>query len=74
MIATTLRDGSVKKFEAGVSPMDVAMSISEGLARNVISASFNDVIIEVSTPLSEDRNLVLYTWRDEKGKKAFWHA
>ncbi len=74
MIAITLPDGSVKKFEAGVSPMDVAMSISEGLARNVISASFNDVTVEVSTPLSEDGNLVLYTWRDEEGKKAFWHS
>ena len=74
MIAITLPDGSVKKFEAGASPMDVAMSISEGLARNVISASFNDVIIEVSSPLSEDGNLVLYTWRDEEGKKAFWHS
>ncbi|MCZ6594241.1 MAG: threonine--tRNA ligase [Bacteroidetes bacterium] len=74
MIAITLPDGSVKKFEAGVSPMDVALSISEGLARNVISASFNDVIVEASTQLTEDGNLVLYTWRDEEGKKAFWHS
>jgi threonyl-tRNA synthetase len=74
MIAITLPDGSVKKFEAGVSPMDVALSISEGLARNVISASFNDVIVETSTPLTKDGNLVLYTWRDEEGKKAFWHS
>lgn len=54
--------------------MEVALRISEGLARNVISASFNDVIVEASTPLTEDGNLVLYTWRDEKGKKAFWHS
>jgi len=54
--------------------MDVALSISEGLARNVISASFNDVIVEASTQLTEDGNLVLYTWRDEEGKKAFWHS
>lgn len=74
MIAITLPDGSVKKFEAGVSPMDVALSISEGLARNVISASFNDVTVETSTPLTEDGSLVLYTWRDEEGKKAFWHS
>ncbi len=74
MIAITLPDGSVKKFEAGVSPMDVALSISEGLARNVISASFNDVIVETSTPLTKDGSLVLYTWRDEEGKKAFWHS
>jgi threonyl-tRNA synthetase len=74
MIAITLPDGSVKKFEAGVSPMDVALSISEGLARNVISASFNDVIVETFTPLTKDGSLVLYTWRDEEGKKAFWHS
>ncbi|NNM22609.1 MAG: threonine--tRNA ligase [Flavobacteriaceae bacterium] len=74
MIAITLPDGNVKKFEAGVSPMDVAMSISEGLARNVISAQFNDETVEVSTPLIEDGSLVLFTWRDDEGKKAFWHS
>jgi len=74
MIAITLPDGSVKEMEAGVSPMDVAMSISEGLARNVISASYNDTIVETSTPLSTDGSLVLYTWRDDKGKQAFWHS
>lgn len=54
--------------------MDVAKSISEGLARNVISAKFNDTIIETSTPLYEDGALVLYTWGDKGGKKAFWHS
>jgi threonyl-tRNA synthetase len=74
MIAITLPDGSVKQFDAGITPMGVAISISEGFARNVISASFNDIIIESSTPLTEDGNLILYTWRDEKGKQAFWHS
>ncbi|MEL6812488.1 MAG: threonine--tRNA ligase [Bacteroidota bacterium] len=74
MIAITLPDGSVKNFEAGVSPMDVAKSISEGLARNVISASFNNETVEASTPLTCDGSLVLYTWRDDEGKKAFWHS
>ena len=74
MIAITLPDGSVKQFEPGATPMDVAISISEGFARNVISASYNDTTIETSTPLNEDGNLVLYTWRDEKGKQAFWHS
>ena len=54
--------------------MDVAMSISEGLARNVISAQFNETTVEAGTPLSEDGKLVLYTWRDEAGKRAFWHS
>ena len=74
MIAITLPDGSVKQFDAGVTPMEVAISISEGFARNVISASFNDTTIESSTPLTEDGNLILYTWRDTKGKQAFWHS
>ncbi|NAS11986.1 threonine--tRNA ligase [Poritiphilus flavus] len=74
MIKITLPDGSVKEFEQGSSPMDVARSISEGLARNVISASFNDTVVETVTPLMEDGNLVLYTWNDAAGKKAFWHS
>lgn len=74
MIAITLPDGSVKNFEAGVTPMDVAKSISEGLARNVISAAFNEHTVEATTPLNEDGNLVLYTWKDQNGKKAFWHS
>lgn len=74
MIAITLPDGSVKHFEAGVTPMDVAKSISEGFARNVISASFNKQTVETSTPLTQDGNLVLYTWKDDQGKKAFWHS
>lgn len=74
MIAITLPDGSVKNYAKGITPMDVAVSISEGLARNVISASFNDVVIETSTHLNEDGTLTLYTWNDEEGKKAFWHS
>lgn len=74
MIAITLPDGSVKNMEAGVSAMDVALTISEGLARNVISASFNGETVEASTPLTTDGSLVLYTWRDDAGKKAFWHS
>jgi threonyl-tRNA synthetase len=74
MIAITLPDGSVKQFNAGITPMGVAISISEGFARNVISASFNDTTIESSTPLIEDGDLILYTWRDKKGKQAFWHS
>jgi len=74
MIAITLPDGSVKQFEPGITPMGVAISISEGFARNVISASFNETTIETATPLTEDGSLVLYTWRDDKGKEAFWHS
>lgn len=74
MIAITLPDGSVKQMETGTTPMDVALSISEGLARNVISASFNSETVEASTPLTTDGSLVLYTWNNDEGKKAFWHS
>jgi len=74
MIEITLPDGNVKQFETGITPMEVAKSISEGFARNVISASFNDETVEVYSQLTKDGNLVLYTWKDDKGKQAFWHS
>ena len=74
MIKITLPDGSVKEFASGATPFDVAKSISEGLARNIISASFNGTTIETTTPLTTDGSLVLYSWNDEEGKKAFWHS
>ncbi|WMI67650.1 threonine--tRNA ligase [Mangrovimonas sp. YM274] len=74
MIDITLPDGTVKSFEEGVTPMDVAKSISEGFARNVISANFNNETIEVSTPITTNGSLILYTWNDKDGKKAFWHS
>ena len=74
MIKITLPDGTIKEFPEGSTPMDVANSISAGLARNVISAKFDDTVIETLTPLNEDGNLILYTWNDKEGKKAFWHS
>ncbi len=74
MIHITLPDGSVRSYEANVTPMDVAKSISEGFARNVISASFNGTTIETVTPLTTDGSLILYTWNDKAGKTAFWHS
>ncbi len=74
MIKITLPDGNVKELESGSTPMDVALSISAGLARNVISAKFNDTVVETATPLHEDGTLTLYTWNEAEGKKAFWHS
>ena len=74
MIAITLPDGKVVEYPEGVTPIEVARGISEGLARNVISARFNNRKVETVTPLKEDGSLILYTWRDEEGKKAFWHS
>jgi threonyl-tRNA synthetase len=74
MINITLPDGSIKEFASGTTPVDVAKSISHGLARNVISASFNDTTVETTTPLTTDGSLTLYTFNDKEGKKAFWHS
>lgn len=74
MINITFPDGNVKQFEKNTAVIDIAKSISEGLARNVISASFNDKTVETATELNEDGNLTLYTFNDKEGKKAFWHS
>ncbi|KMQ68347.1 threonyl-tRNA synthetase [Chryseobacterium sp. FH2] len=74
MIKITLPDNSVKEFEAGVTPLDVAKSISEGLARNTISAVVNDKQVETTTPITTDSTVQLLTWNDDLGKKAFWHS
>ncbi len=74
MIKITLPDNSVKEFEAGVTPLDVAKSISEGLARNTISAVVNDKQVETTTPITTDSTIQLLTWNDDLGKKAFWHS
>ncbi|MET6991741.1 threonine--tRNA ligase [Sediminicola arcticus] len=74
MIKITLPDGTIKEHAKGSSPMDVAKGISEGFARNVISAKYNDTIVETETSLTEDGTLTLYTWNDKDGKKAFWHS
>ena len=74
MIKITLPDGTIKEFSRSSTPMEVAKSISEGFARNVISANFNGTTIETSTPLTTDGSLILYTFNDTDGKKAFWHS
>ena len=74
MIKITLPDGSIKEYASKSTPLDVAKSISEGLARNIISAKFNENTVETTTPLTHDGSLVLFTWNDDEGKKAFWHS
>ena len=64
MIQISLPDGSKKEFQRGSTPMEVAKSISEGFARNVISAQFNKNTVETSTPLNENGSLILYTFND----------
>ena len=74
MITITLKDGSKKKYDKNITVIDVAKDISEGFARNVISASFNGETVEVSTCLNKNGSLELYSWDDVEGKKAFWHS
>ncbi len=74
MINITFPDGSVRQYEAGVTPLDIAKSISEGLARNVLSAKVNDKVIELYRPINEDATVQLLTWNDEEGKHTFWHT
>lgn len=74
MINITFPDGAVREFEPNSTPYDIAKSISEGLARNIISAKFNDQTVEVSTPITKDGNLTFYTFNELEGKKAFWHS
>ena len=70
----TFPDGAVKKFENGITPFQIAKSLSNSLAKNILSASFNGEIIELSTKLSENGSLKFYSWDDLNGKKAFWHS
>ena len=74
MIQITLPDGAVRSYDKGVSSLDVAKSISEGLARNVLAAKVNGNIVDANLPIQEDANLQLLTWNDEEGKRTMWHS
>ena len=73
-INITLPDGSVKSMPVGSTSYDIAMSISEGLARNVISAKVNDEVWDLSRQIEQDATVQLFTWRDAEGKATFWHS
>ncbi|RVU26639.1 threonine--tRNA ligase [Sandaracinomonas limnophila] len=74
MIKITFPDGQVREYQNGVTPMDVALSISEGLARNVLSAKVNGQVVDASIAILEDASLQLLTWNDDDGKKTYWHS
>lgn len=73
-INITLPDGTVKQFPKGTSSYQVALSISEGLARNVLAAEVNGEVWDASRPINNDASLKLLTWNDDKGKSTFWHS
>lgn len=74
MINITLPDGSVRQYEKGTTAMQVAQSISEGLARNVLGAEVNGEVWDASRAIEEDASIKLLTWNDDKGKSTFWHS
>ncbi len=74
MIKITFPDGQIRNYQKGISPMEIALQISEGLARNVLAAKLNDRVVDASTPIDQDADLQLLTWNDEDGKKTFWHS
>ena len=73
-ITITLPDGSKRSYEKGVSALDVASSISEGLARNVLAAKIDGEVKDAFRPIDEDVSLQLLTWSDDEGKSTMWHS
>lgn len=73
-ITITLPDGAQRDYPAGCTPMDIAKSISEGLARNVLAAKVNYKTVDASTPIRQDAHLSLLTWKDDDGKQTYWHS
>jgi threonyl-tRNA synthetase len=74
MINITLPDGSVRQYDAGITAMQIALSISEGLARNVLAAEVDGEVWDASRAIEKDSTLKLLTWNDTKGKSTFWHS
>lgn len=74
MIKITLPDGSVREYEKGTTAMQIATSISEGLARNVLAAKVNGKVQDASLPINDDASVSLLTWNDAEGKSTFWHS
>jgi threonyl-tRNA synthetase len=74
MINITFPDGAVRQYEQGVTSMDVAKSISEGLARKILAAEVNGEVWDLSRPIKKDASINFLKWEDEKGKSTFWHS
>ncbi|WP_119080197.1 threonine--tRNA ligase [Chitinophaga alhagiae] len=74
MINITFPDGAVRQYEQGVSALDIAKSISEGLARKVLAAKINGQVVDATRPITKDGTLQLLTWTDADGKATMWHS
>ena len=73
-INITFPDSSSKKFKSGISCIEIVKSISNSLAKKVLVASFNDILVDISTKLESDGSIKFYTWDDDEGKSTFWHS
>ena len=73
-INITFPDSSVKKYNSGISALEIAEKISHQLALRTICAEVNDRLIDITTPITEDSKLILHTFDTEKGKKTYWHS
>ena len=74
MIKITLPDGSIREYEKGTTAMQVATSISQGLARNVLAAKLNNSVVDANSAINENSTLSLLTWNDDEGKNTLWHS
>ena len=74
MIKITFPDGSVREYESGITGFQVAQSISQRLADDVLACSINDEVCDVNTKITEDATIMLHKWDDAEGKRAFWHT
>ncbi len=74
MIKITLPDGSIREYPKGTTSMQVAQSISEGLARNVLAAKVSNEVVDANKPINQDSTLSLLTWNDAEGKNTLWHS
>src|ERR1041384_3991469 len=74
MIKITLPDGSVRDYEKGTTSLEIAKSISEGLARNVLAAEVNGQVWDATRPINSDSKVTLLTWNDLQGKETLWHS
>jgi len=74
MINISFPDGAVRQYEPGISALDIAKSISEGLARKVLVASVNNKVVDVTTTITDDATIKFHTWDDAEGKNTFWHS
>jgi len=74
MINITFPDGNIKQYEKGTNAFDIAFGISEGLARNILSASVNGKVQDLMRPIEEDADIIFHKWDDREGKSTYWHS